>query len=154
MENISYISFMKEIEYKGYKVLSNGCVYKKRGIGFIKPVLDTNGYYVARFQKKYLIHRFIWEAFNGPIQNKMTIDHIDGDKSNNSLYNLRMVSRNENTSLYQKRNRKLTNSNVLEAISLRDKGHTYKFLSELFGVDYKTIYRIINNKGYYGANRS
>ena len=40
----------------------------------------------------YQVHRLVWEAFNGPIQEVMEIDHIDGDPSNNRLENLRAVS--------------------------------------------------------------
>ena len=38
-------------------------------------------------------YRRIWEAAYGPIPEGMTIDHIDGDTSNNSLSNLRLADR-------------------------------------------------------------
>ena len=44
----------------------------------------------------YQVHRLIWEAFNGPIQKGMEIDHIDGNPSNNRLENLRAVSHQTN----------------------------------------------------------
>lgn len=31
-------------------------------------------------QKGYMVHRFIWECFNGEIQDDKVIDHINGDK--------------------------------------------------------------------------
>lgn len=46
--------------------------------------------------KKFLVHRMVWEAFNGPIPENVDIDHIDGDQSNNSLNNLQILSRSEN----------------------------------------------------------
>ena len=46
--------------------------------------------------KNYSIHRLVWEAFNGPIPNGYYIDHIDGDRSNNSISNLRIVTQSEN----------------------------------------------------------
>lgn len=46
--------------------------------------------------KKFLVHRMVWEAFNGPIPENVDIDHIDGDQSNNSLNNLRILSHSEN----------------------------------------------------------
>lgn len=39
----------------------------------------------------YLVHRIIWEIFNGTIPDKMIIDHIDGDPWNNKIGNLRMT---------------------------------------------------------------
>ena len=143
---------MKKTTYKGYQVLSDGRVYKKRGNGFMKPTMDNNGYYVSKFGTKCLWHRFIWEAFNGQIPKGMTIDHIDGNKMNNSLYNLRLVTRAKNTSLAQIKNRKLSESDVLSALDFRTKGYTYMSLAKMFNVDYKTMYRIINNKGYYGSH--
>ena len=41
-------------------------------------------------------HVLIWEAFNGRVPDNMVIDHIDGDKSNNALKNLRVISQSEN----------------------------------------------------------
>lgn len=41
-------------------------------------------------------HVLVWEAFNGPKPDGMVIDHIDGNRSNNCLNNLRLVSQNDN----------------------------------------------------------
>jgi len=41
-------------------------------------------------------HRLIWEAFNGKIPTNLELDHIDGDKHNNKLSNLRLVTHSEN----------------------------------------------------------
>lgn len=42
------------------------------------------------------LHRFIWQFVNGSIPDDMQIDHIDGDKSNNKLDNLRLVTKSQN----------------------------------------------------------
>lgn len=46
--------------------------------------------------KKILVHRAVWEAFNGPIPEGLEIDHIDGNPQNNSLDNLQAISHKEN----------------------------------------------------------
>lgn len=46
--------------------------------------------------KKLLVHRVVWEAFNGPIPDGMDIDHIDGNPRNNSLKNLQVLSHTDN----------------------------------------------------------
>ena len=46
--------------------------------------------------KKYRIHRLVWIYHNGTIPLGMEIDHIDRDKHNNSIDNLRLVTRTEN----------------------------------------------------------
>jgi hypothetical protein len=44
----------------------------------------------------YLAHRFVYECFNGVIQQGMQCHHIDHDKHNNSLDNLKIVDQLEN----------------------------------------------------------
>jgi hypothetical protein len=51
---------------------------------------------VALKQKNYYVHRLVWEQFNGPIPEGMVINHIDGNKKNNDLNNLELVTHAEN----------------------------------------------------------
>ena len=54
--------------------------------------LGTSGYYVVyRDGKTVVAHRIIWEMFNGPIEDGLYLDHIDGNRTNNKLDNLRVV---------------------------------------------------------------
>lgn len=53
------------------------------------------GYYNLG-KKHFLVHRVIWEAFNGEILDGYDIDHIDGNPKNNSLNNLQMITHKEN----------------------------------------------------------
>ena len=46
--------------------------------------------------KKILIHRGVWEAFNGEIPEGMDVDHIDNNPANNALSNLQILSRKDN----------------------------------------------------------
>ena len=58
---------------------------------------NRNGY--KRFKcdnHVYSIHRLVYETFIGPIPENMLIDHIDGNRANNSLTNLRLVSQSNN----------------------------------------------------------
>lgn len=51
--------------------------------GYIKVSIDG---------KQAYAHRVIWELEVGPIPRGMCIDHIDGNRSNNRLDNLRLVT--------------------------------------------------------------
>jgi hypothetical protein len=50
---------------------------------------------VVIHRKRFFIHRIIWEMHIGPIPNKMFIKHIDGDRKNNRISNLRLVTRSQ-----------------------------------------------------------
>ncbi len=44
----------------------------------------------------YQVHRLIWEAAHGPIPDGMVIDHINRDKLDNRLENLRCITPRHN----------------------------------------------------------
>jgi len=59
------------------------------------------GYYLVtlcknNYHKAYPVHRLIYEAFIAPIDKDKFIDHIDRNRLNNSLSNLRVVTQSEN----------------------------------------------------------
>jgi hypothetical protein len=45
----------------------------------------------------------VWQVANGEIPAGYEIDHIDGDKANNNISNLRLVTRKENILLARER---------------------------------------------------
>jgi hypothetical protein len=67
----------------------------------IKPRLDRAGYFTVRLNKagksytKY-VHRLIAEAFVDNLFDKLIINHLDGNKTNNSIKNLQWVNHCEN----------------------------------------------------------
>lgn len=67
-----------------------------------------NGYrMVCLNRRKLLVHRVIWEMHNGTIPDGMEVDHMDGNRSNNRIENLRIVSRSINN-----RNRAMQSNNT------------------------------------------
>jgi len=67
--------------------------------------LNNNGYYQTKFNgKKYLNHRIIYFLQHGYCPN--IIDHIDGNRQNNNINNLR-----EATSAKNNHNRKINKNN-------------------------------------------
>ncbi|MCD6674843.1 MAG: NUMOD4 motif-containing HNH endonuclease [Burkholderiaceae bacterium] len=59
--------------------------------GYVRIKLSHNG---TAFPRK--IYRLVAEAFIGPIPNGMTVNHKNGDKGNNRVENLEIVSRADN----------------------------------------------------------
>ena len=82
-----------------YTIDTEGNVYRNHklmkpydnGIGYIQVKLRRNG---KRFNR--YIHRLVWKTFKGPIPECYEINHIDHNKSNNSLKNLELVTHSDN----------------------------------------------------------
>ena len=61
----------------------------------VSGTVDCNGYIKVVFKKKeYLAHRLIWVYLHG--KNPNQIDHINHNRTDNSLLNLREVTNKEN----------------------------------------------------------
>lgn len=60
--------------------------------GDVAGSVEKAGYFVVGINYKvYKVHRIIWQLVNGPISPSFQIDHIDRNKKNNSIQNLRCV---------------------------------------------------------------
>lgn len=70
---------------------------RKDLVGKIAGAKAVNGYIVIRLKNKDLLaHRLAWIFTYGEIPDGIFIDHIDGDRSNNAISNLRLCTNNEN----------------------------------------------------------
>ena len=75
---------------------------------------------------KYTIHRLIAEAFIPNPQNKPTVDHIDGNRLNNDISNLRWASYGEQNSRFNTvgvRSQKVKVTHFVEKRKKRGGGH-------------------------------
>ena len=71
--------------------------FKNVSVGDVAGGVGSGGYYQVRVDGKLtLVHRVIWEMHYGEIPRDKFIDHIDGNKLNNRLSNLRIVARELN----------------------------------------------------------
>lgn len=76
-----------------WKVSRSGIKHDGNGAG----CLHHNGYKVVCINgKSYRVHRLIWIMFNGDIPNSIFVDHIDRNKLNNKIENLRLATNQEN----------------------------------------------------------
>lgn len=64
---------------------------RDNGKGYLYVFLSKNGK-----RKGFRIHRVVYEAFRGPIPKGLTIDHVNGDKTDNRLENLQLLTRGDN----------------------------------------------------------
>jgi len=62
-----------------------------------------SGYVRIRQNNDYILeHRFIWEKYNGEIPEGCQIDHINGNKQDNRIENLRCFSNSEHQQFHNK----------------------------------------------------
>jgi hypothetical protein len=81
------------------KIKKAGTVWRPTNTGKNYPAIRVNG-------KVVHFHRVMWETFIKPRTPGYDIDHIDGDKNNNSLNNLREVPHNVNVRAYNRPSKK------------------------------------------------
>ena len=92
----------KTIEnYENYSISSFGQVMNNVTGKLLKGSKYPNGYtrvafYIEGERKIYMIHRLVALAFIPNPESKSQVDHIDNNRSNNSLENLRWASQREN----------------------------------------------------------
>jgi hypothetical protein len=165
------MKIVTKLIYKGeettYTISDTGEVFNKKNKK-MKLRITPNGYVqlCLRINKTYFYvyaHRAVYESFIGPIPTGLEINHIDGNKLNNSLSNLEAITPKENkrhawdTGLayhhnpheryhVQKKLEKDIPLDMVEEIckALESPDSTYLEIAEKFKIEPWIIYHIMN----------
>lgn len=157
-----------------YRVNSEGQVYSKRTNKIIKQNISKKGYCVVSTKiggrtgkcKMLRVHRIVAETFIPNPENKPFVNHIDGNKTNNSVSNLEWVTAKENTNHAIKHHlmnpfqisklaiskRRLTDEQVrfirLNATLSYPERKSIRELASIFKISHSIISDIVNLKIY------
>lgn len=103
--------------------------------------------HVKKKRKTWRAHRFIWIYFNGEIPEGLEIDHINNDKTDNRLENLRLFTPAQNS-----RDRQYCKLSMEKAEEIRNKykntDTTQKMLAEEYDVHPSVISDVVNYKSW------
>ena len=88
-------------DYPNYAISTYGQVLNIKTGRILKSGTDRGGYYVVilskdKIQKIKRVHKLVSNAFLNNSENKPCCDHIDRDRKNNNILNLRFATVSEN----------------------------------------------------------
>ena len=142
---VSNIGNVKNIKYGNMLSLA-------RNLGYVRISVSKNG-----IRKNRTVHSLVMAAFVGPRGEGVLINHIDGNKANNNLYNLEYCSHSHNIKedfrtgrkslAGEKNNRaKLKERQVIKIRELRSQGKLLREIAPIYGVQIAVISHICANK--------
>lgn len=134
-----------------WRLLRRGWVLaeKKLPTGYVMVRAVMNGRRVVG-----LAHRLVWQVLRGDILDGLVINHINGDKSDNRIENLEVVTYSENAKhaygvlgvnpQHGEHNpmTKLSESDVHSILAARLGGDRAVDVAARFGIRYQHVYRI------------
>jgi hypothetical protein len=141
--------------------------HRKNTIAFLKPHIDSVGYFSTQLRMKPLnmkvrVHQLVGEHFCEMVYRehiRMNWNHKDGIKINNHYTNLEYITAKENcihaiaNGLHNIKGEKhhhckLTNEKALQIYNLKNSGMTKKDIGLMFGISRRQAADIINGKAW------
>jgi len=124
----------------------------------LKLKIDRNGYPTVTLNKEHKaktvrVHRLVAEAFLRKPHNYTDVNHIDGVKTNNSVYNLEYCTRSQNIEhAYKNQLRTDAKFNPQQIRDIRTSESSQRALAREYNVDRNTIKQIKTKRTYKWVN--
>ena len=141
---------MDIINYEDYQIYEDSRLFSKYVNKFLKPTIITKkrGYkqivvclYKNGKRKHFTVARLLMQHYKkDEWDEKLQVDHIDTDPTNNKLENLRMVTKSQNT-----QNTKCSNNNKLKIknISYQKRDNRYIFAKIINGKKHSKSFKTL-----------
>lgn len=114
------------LEYNNYCITNTGRCFSKRTNKELSKYIN-GGYYRVHFRdnkhnknKQYTIHYLVYISFKNDYDDTKIIDHIDGNKLNNNVINLRCISQSDNVINAYNNNKKMYQQNIIQAFDKKN----------------------------------
>ena len=122
--------------YEDYIIYPDGDVYSRKSNIYLKHNSHPQGYkrlFLCKNGKSqtFKVHRLVALHYIPNPDNKPFVDHIDGNKSNNNVKNLRWTTNQENLNAFQK-NRSNNTSGIKNICPSRN---GWRYRKQIFGND-------------------
>ena len=129
--------------YPLYMIYPDGTVFTRIRRKFLKQGVNQGGYHRVCLcrdgkPKGFCVHRLVGEAFIPNPDNKPELDHINQDKSDNRIENLRWVTKSENC---QNKGTNITNTSGHKNISYQKRQNIWKFKKTINKKIYHKFFR-------------
>lgn len=106
----------------GYSASSQGRIFNIKKNWICNPVVMNKGYLIVTINKKsHLVHRLVASAFLGA--SELHVDHLDHNRANNRVENLRYVTASQNNCRLSNKIRK---NNTTGAIGVSKDGKNWR----------------------------
>lgn len=142
-------------DFSAYEASACGQVRNATTLRVMRPATTRKGYFSYGLSKNKRLHsisghRLVWEAFRGKRKPGLQINHLDGDKKNNALVNLELVTASENVRhafriglkciVGEKHPRtQLKDADIRAIREARARGVKLTVLAERYGVNFSNI---------------
>lgn len=144
--------------YDDYIIDTNGNIFSFKLNRYLTQNISNKGYHRVslnkdKYRREYAVHRLVAMSFIPNPLNKPQVNHIDGNKSNNSLSNLEWVTGSENvihavkTGLRDKAHERarIENQKLVLHMSTGVYYDSLKIACQTLGINYGSARNYINN---------
>jgi len=140
--------------YPNYLIYPSGKVYSKVSKRYLRVWLNNRGYYCYTIEKhNKTVHRLLAEHFIENPDNKAFVDHIDRNRKNNKLNNLRWVTRSENEqNTGVQKNNKIGIKNILYDKNVKQWRYKKMLNGKHHQKNFRTLEEAIEYKKQYEKN--